>query len=164
VFSSKENFKFTYPEINLVMIIDFNDQVNMQEKIFFTKSNDSDPSNNTYYPILRKDEIETNKYRIGKFFQINNNENLLFKISILLYTFTNHKILPIGSEDIYLKINGNLTETKKFHMYQNIHQRFVNKKVGNFNFDLTYKVDDFYYNQILFEKNILFDQLSVNKN
>lgn len=144
------------------MIIDFNDQVNMQEKLFFTKSTDSDPYNNTYYPILRKDEFETKKYRIGKFFQINNNEHFTLKISILLYTFTNYKILPIGSEDIYLKLNGNLSEMKKFHMYQNIHQRFINKKVGNLNFDLSYKVDDFYYNQILFEKHILYDQLSVN--
>lgn len=144
------------------MIIDFNDQVNMQEKIFFIKSTDSDPSNNTYFPILRKEEIKTKKYQIGKFFQINNNENFLFKISILLYTFTNHRILPVGSEDIYLRVNGNLLEMRKFHMYQNIHQRFVNKKVGNLNFDLTYKVDDFYYNQILFEKNILYNQLSVN--
>ena len=143
------------------MIIDFNNQVNMQEKIFFTKSTDSDPSNNTYFPILRKDEIENNKCRIGKFFEIDNNENFQFKISILLYTFTNHRILPIGSEDIYLRINGNMSEMKKFHMYQNIHQRFVNKKVGNLNFDLTYKVDDFYYNQILFEKNTLYNQLSV---
>jgi len=141
------------------MLIDFNDQVSMQEKIFFTKSADSD--NFTYFPVLRKDELETKKYRIGKFFQINNNEHFLFKITILLYTFTNHKILPIGSEDIYFKVSGSNSEMKKFHMYQNIHQRFVNRKVGNLNFDFSYKVDDFYYNQIVNERNILFNQLSV---
>lgn len=143
------------------MLIDFNDQVNMQEKVYFVKSQESDPTNNTYDPVFRKDELENKKYRIGKFFQINNNENFLFKISILLYTFTNHRILPIGSEEIYLRVCGTNSEMKKFHMYQNIHQRFVNKKVGNLNFDLTYKVDDFFYNQIVNERNVLFNQLSV---
>ena len=39
IFSSKELFKNTYPEINLMMIINFNDQINMQEKIFFNNNN-----------------------------------------------------------------------------------------------------------------------------
>ena len=148
-----------------MMIIDFNDQVNMQEKIFFNNKQEKENSfgNNIYYPIFRKDELERKQYRIGKFFEINCNENFMFKIKILLYTYTNHRILPIGSEDLYLKVSGNSSEMKKFHMYQNIHQSFIEKKIGNLNFDLTYKVDNFNYHQIVDERNISFKKLSVSK-
>jgi len=161
IFSNRDNYKYIYPEINLVVLIDFNDQVNMQEKIHFTKNNDNDQSNNTYYPVFRKNEMENKKYQIGKFFHIYNNENFLIKINISLYTYTNHRILPIGSEEIYLNVSGIFSEMKKFHMYQNIHQRFINKKVGNLNFDISYKVDDFYNNQITHESYKHFNHLSV---
>jgi len=99
------------------MIIDFNDQVNLQEKIYFTKSNE--PDKVLYFPLLRKEDIKSKKYKIGKFFHLNNIDNFLFKITISLYTFTNHRILPIGSEEIYLKVCGKNPKIKmrKFYFY-----------------------------------------------
>jgi hypothetical protein len=150
------------------MIIDFHDQVNMQEKIFFDEKNKENENNNKniYYPVFRKDELEKKQFRTGKFFEINSNENFIFKIKISLYTYTNHKLLPIGNEDIYLKISGNYNqqEIKKFHMYQNIHQSYIGKKIGNLNFDLSYKVDEFNYQEIIEEREVLYKNLSVRLN
>lgn len=142
------------------MIIDFNNQINLQEKIYLTKSQESDNLYITYFPILKKDDIQDKKYRILKFFNLNNSENFLFKISIQIYTYTNLKLLPIGSEDIYIKVGSN-NEIKKYHLYQNIHQRFINKKVGNLNFDISYKIEELYYNQIINETTEKLKQLSV---
>ena len=141
------------------MIINFNDEINLQQKIFFDKSIDND-YNNSYHPYLTKKDISDKKYKISESFLLNNFENLLLKITIEIFTFSNKILLPIGVEEIYLKIASNC-EMKKFHMYQNIHQKYLKKKIGNLNFDLSFKVEEFNYSDKNTKKLFFIKQLSV---
>lgn len=158
-FTQKEYFKNIYPELNLVMLIELNDCVLSQEKIFFYRTND-DNANNIYYPFLKKEDLKYHKYRIIKPIEMND-EEFPIKISISLFTYTNYKMLPIGSEEIFLTLKKE-REMQKFNFYHNIHLKYVNKKVGNSFFNLAYKIDEIYPNQLLDEISTNLETLSVN--
>jgi hypothetical protein len=158
-FTQKDYFKNIYPELNLVMVIELNDCVLSQEKIFFFRTND-DNSNNIYYPFLKKEDLKCHKYRIIKPIEMND-EEFPIKISISFFTYTNAKMLPIGNEDIFLTLKKE-REMQKFNFYHNMHLKYVNKKVGNTFFNLAYKIDEIYPNQLLEEINKNLETLSVN--
>jgi len=149
-FSLKDYFKSIYPEINLVLVLEINDSILSQEKIFFGKADE-----NIYYPILKKEDLQyqdenrINRYRIIKPIQIND-ENDPIKISFNFYSFTNQKLLSIGSEDLFFRINlENIMQ--KFYMYQNIHMKYVSKKIGNLSFNYCYKLDEIYSHNLPLE-------------
>lgn len=157
-FTQKDYFKNIYPELNLVMIIELNDCVLSQEKIFFYRTND-DNTNNIYYPFLKKEDVKYNKYRIIKPIEMND-EEFPIKLSINFFTNTNGKMLPIGNEDIFLTLKKE-REMQKFNFYHNMHLKYVNKKVGNTFFNLAYKIDEIYPNQLIDQINNNLDTLSV---
>lgn len=157
-FTQKEYFKNIYPELNLVMVIELNDCVLSQEKIFFYRTND-DNSNNIYYPFLKKEDLKYHKYRIIKPIEMND-EEFPIKISISFFTYTNYKMLPIGSEEIFLTLKKE-REMQKFNFYHNMHLKYVNKKVGNTFFNLAYKIEEIYPNQLIEEINNNLEILSV---
>jgi len=150
-FCLKDYFKSIYPEINLVMIFNINDCVLSQEKIFFINADE-----NIYYPILKKEDMnfqdynKINRYRIIKPVDITD-YNYPIKISFLFYTFTNQKLLSIGSENLFFKI-GQENNMKKFYKYQNIHLKYVSKKVGNLSFNYCYKLDELYSHDMSIKK------------
>ena len=158
-FTQKEYFKNIYPEINLVMVLELNDCILSQEKIFFYRTTD-DNLNNIYYPFLKKEDLKYNKYRIIKPIEMND-EDFPIKISINFYTYTNYKMLPIGNEEIFLTLKKD-KELQKFNFYHNVHLKYVNKKVGNTFFNLAYKIEEIYPNQLLEEINKNLECLSVN--
>ena len=149
-FCLKEYFKSIYPEMNLVLVLEINDSMLSQEKIFFAKADE-----NIYHPIIKKEDLQyqddnrINRYRIIKPVEICD-ENFPIKISLNFYSFTNQKLLSIGSEDLFFKINPE-NNLKKFYMYQNIHMKYVSKKIGNLSFNYCYKLDEVYYHNLLFE-------------
>ncbi len=157
-FTQKEYFKNIYPELNLVMVIELNDCILSQEKIFFYRTNE-DNANNIYYPFLKKEDLKYNKYRIIKPIEMND-EEFPIKISINFFTYTNYKMLPIGSEEIFLKLKKE-REMQKFNFYHNMHLKYVNKKVGNTFFNLAYKIDEIYPNQLLDDISNNLETLSV---
>lgn len=142
-FCLKDYFRSIYPEMNLVLVLEINDSILSQEKIFFVKADE-----NIYHPILKKEDLQyqddnrINRYRIIKPVEIND-ENFPIKISFNFYSFTNQKLLSIGSDELFFKINleNNL---HKFYMYQNIHMKYVSKKIGNLSFNYSYKLDEIY--------------------
>ncbi len=142
-FCLKDYFKSIYPQMNLVLVLEINDSILSQEKIFFIKAHE-----NIYHPILKKedlqyqDEYKINRYRIIKPVEISD-ENFPIKVSFNFYSFTNQKLLSIGSEEFFFNINleNNL---QKFFMYQNIHIKYVSKKIGNLSFNYCYKLDEIY--------------------
>lgn len=142
-FCLKDYLKSIYPEMNLVLVLEINDSILSQEKIFFVKADE-----NIYYPILRKEDLQyqddnrINRYRIIKPFKIND-ENFPIKISFNFYSFTNQKLLSIGSEDLFFGITAE-NNLQKFYMYQNIHMKYVSKKIGNLGFNYCYKLDEVY--------------------
>ena len=146
-FCLKDYFKNNYPEINLMLILEINDSIESQEKIFFVKSNE-----NIYQPIVKKkdlifqDDNKSNKYRIIKPIEIID-ENYPLKISFNFYSFTNNKLLYIGSEELYLKINQE-NNLEKFYIYQNIYLKYVSKKIGNLSFNYCYNIKEIYFNEI----------------
>jgi hypothetical protein len=149
-FCLKDYFKSIYPEMNLVLVLKINDSILSQEKIFFVKADE-----NIYHPIIKKEDFQyqddnrINRYRIIKPVEICD-ENFPIKISFNFYSFTNQKLLSIGSEDLFFKINPE-NNLKKFYMYQNIHMKYVSKKIGNLSFNYCYKLDEVYYHNLLFE-------------
>lgn len=160
-FCLKDYFKSIYPEINLVMILEINDSVLSQEKIFFIKADE-----NIYQPILKKDDLQfqdhnrINRIRIIKPVEIHD-ENYPIKISFNFYTFTNQKLLSIGSEDLFFTINPEYN-MQKFYLYQNIHFKYVSKKIGNLSFNYCYKSDEIYPQDLLLEMKKNMKSFSVN--
>lgn len=150
-FCLKDYFKSIYPEMNLVLVLEINDSILSQEKIFFVKADE-----NIYQPILKKEDLQyqddnrINRYRIIKPIEIND-ENYPIKISFNFYSFTNQKLLSIGSEDLFFKINPE-NNLQKFYMYQNIHIKYVSKKIGNLSFNYCYKLDEIYSHNLVTEK------------
>lgn len=142
-FCLKDYFRTVYPEINIVLIVEINDCIFSQEKIFFLKSDE-----NTYSPILRKEDLKylddnkTNRYRIIRHIEIKE-ENDPIKISLNFYSFTNQKLLYIGSEDLFIRISSE-NNFEKFYLYQNIHCKYLSKKVGNLSYNYAYKMDEIY--------------------
>ena len=60
---AKEFLKFLYPMLNIILVIEINDDVSSQEKIFFQKS---EKEEDKYTPMLKTEDIN----RVNKF--INN--------------------------------------------------------------------------------------------
>lgn len=159
-FTQKEYFKSIYPEINLVVEIEINDCTPSQEKIFFYKEKDSSSNANLYHPYLKKEDIPSNKYRIIKPIEIND-EDFPIKININIYTFSNYKLLQIGNEEIFMTLRKE-KEMQKYKFYQNIHSKFVNKKVGNLIFNLAYNIEEIYPNKLMNSVAKNFEVLSVS--
>lgn len=149
-FSQKDYFKGIYPEMNLVMIMEINDCVLSQEKIFFTKFDEK-----TYIPILKKEDLQyqddkkINRYRVMKSLEIND-ENYPIKITFNFYSFTNMRLLSLGSEDFFFTLNND-NKLNKFHLYQNIYLKYVSKKIGNLGFNYSYKTEEIYAKDLLIE-------------
>lgn len=158
-FTQKDYFKNIYPEINLVMILEINDCALSQEKIFFFSSDDA--SNNVYYPYLKKEDLKINKYRIIKPIEMND-EEFPIKIYISFYTFTNFKLLLIGSDEIFLTLRRE-RELQKFNFYHNIHIKYTNKKIGNLLFNLAFMIEEIFPHQLLDEINNSLEYLTVIK-
>ena len=154
--SQKDYFKSIYPEINLVMTLSINDCYLSQEKIYFYRTEES---NNIYFPILKKEDLKYNKYRIIKPIEMND-EEFPIKISLGFFTFTNNKLLPMGNEEIFLTLKKD-RELEKFNFYHNIYLKYINKKIGNLVFNLAYKIDEIYSNQLIEEIKKSFELLTV---
>ena len=151
-FSQKDYFKTIYPEMNLVMIMEINDCPMSQEKIFFTKFDEK-----TYIPILKKEDLQyqddkkINRYRVIKSLEINDDyENYPIKISFNFYSFTNMRLLSLGSEDFFFTLDND-NKLNKFHLYQNIYLKYVSKKIGNLGFNYSFKTEEIYKKDLLME-------------
>ncbi len=145
IFCARDYLMSLYPELNLIMLIEVNDSKLTGEKVFFTRSNEDV---NKYFPMKTKCDTmldpKLESYRILQAFDTTEmEENDPFKISINFYTYTNHKLIAICSDEIFLTLNHD-GELQKYKMYQNIFMKHYNKKIGNLYFNYAYKKEELY--------------------
>jgi hypothetical protein len=145
IFWARDYLMTLHPELNLITIIEVNDSKLTGEKIYFTRSNEDV---NKYFPMKKKSDIKSDpkleSYRILQAFDTTQmDENDPFKISVTFYTYTNHKLIAICSDEIYLTLNHD-GEMQKYKMYQNIFMKHYNKKIGNLYFNYAYKKEELY--------------------
>jgi hypothetical protein len=136
IFWAKEQLRNIYPEINLIMVLEINDNKLTQEKVYFTRSDEF----TKHIPMKARRDINKPVYRIVKPLEYFGDENP-FKIAISFYTYTNHKLLTICVDEIYLKYSKG-KELTKYTMYQNVYMKHYNKKIGNNFFNFAFKVDE----------------------
>jgi hypothetical protein len=141
IFWARDYLISLYPEVNLVMVIEINDSKLTQEKIFFTRSKEDA---NKYNPLKKKIDMGVNNYRILQAFEVSEaDRDFPFKISFNFYTYTNHKMISICNDEIFVKMTKE-GEMQKYKMYQNIYMKHYHKKVGNLIFNFAFKLNELY--------------------
>jgi hypothetical protein len=138
IFWQKEYLRSIYPELNLMMIVEINDNKLTQEKILFIRTDDA----SKYIPMKKKQDINSPYYRmiVPIDFQ---DKDAPFKINFSFYTYTNHKLLNICNDEIFIKITKE-GEMKKYKLYQNVYMKHYNRKIGNIIYSFAYKTDELY--------------------
>lgn len=163
----RDHFKTIYPDLNLVLIIQINDDKNLQEKVFLNKTKND---NFKYNPILSKRDLnsESKKHRcciqldLSEFSKksSNSNNNISsnpfvsnnfntsnldisnpIKISLKIISYTNGKTLAVCYDELYLQLSKQ-NENVKYNYYQNLLMKYSNKKVGNLQFSFIYSLVD----------------------
>jgi hypothetical protein len=155
IFWAKEQLRNIYPEINLIMILEINDNKLTQEKVYFTRSDEF----TKHMPMKAKRDINKSVYRIIKPLEFLTEETP-FKIAIRFFTYTNHKLLTICVDEIYLKYSKS-KELTKYTMYQNVYMKHYNKKIGNNFFNFAFKVEEINSNDLELSCNRLLDMFYV---
>lgn len=155
LFWQKEYLRSVYPELNLIMIIEINDDKQTQEKIIFTRSEDA----GKYIPMKKKCDIKNSFYRVVQTVELFDREYPT-KINISFYTFTNHKLLSICREEIFVKTTKE-GEMQKYKLYQNVYMKHYNKKIGNIIFNFAYKTEELYMIDLDETKEKMLDNLYV---
>lgn len=156
VFWSQEIFYNLYPEVNLILIIEVNDDKTNQDKIFFKLSQD-DP--NKYSPLLHRIDKSYKAYRIFKPVEIINPHSPI-KITFSFFSYSNHKLLPICDEEIIIQTNNK--DIIKYKMYQNIYLKYNHKKAGNLIYNFGYhNIHYINMNEIINNRNIFMNNFNV---
>ena len=69
-------------------------------------------------------------------------------------------MLPISEDELYVS-NNNSEEIVKFKFYLNTNMRYNNKKIGNLNFNLVYKIEKLYDKDLNVKKEKLLQTFGV---
>ena len=163
VFNSREYFLNLYPELNLIMIIEINDSKLTQEKITFIRSKEDKKDMKNYFPLRKKEDNKANCYRFIQAFEVSENDlEMPFKINISFFTFTNHKLISICNDEIYLKLNKE-GEVVKYKLHRNMHMKHSNDKMGSYFFNFCYKFEELYPMDLENEKMKILYKLNVRK-
>lgn len=135
-FWAKDYLKNVYPEINLIMVLEINDNKNTQEKIHYIRSDDF----TNYIPMKNRRDINKNAFRVVIPMELPE-KNSPFKISLSFYTYTNHKLLSICNEEVFVKYSKE-NEMHKYTLYQNVYMKHYHKKIGNNFFNFAFKAEE----------------------
>ena len=126
-----------YPEINLIVVIELDDDERTQQKIALIRSDDK----NKYLPMTnQQDMTKKTGYRLLRFVNYSeNNHKNSHKLKIQMCTYSNDQLSIISQEEIYFETNTSL-EMHKFQFYNNMYNS-VMKKIGNIFLSFTYKLE-----------------------
>ena len=140
--SSKEYLMSVYPELNLIVLIELDDDVNTQQKIVLVRSEKND-ERNKYIPMQKQnDMIKKTGYRYLRFLSYANSHNYKssHKLKIQLCTYSNEKLSIFSEEDIYFETNPS-HEIHKFQFSTNMSCDTVMKNMGNVILSFMYKME-----------------------
>jgi hypothetical protein len=138
-----------YPNIDLIMIVELNDNPKTKRTVNFNVNNkDKDNINNNekvYNTLKSKEDINLPFSRILIPIEISEIKNNIIKINISFHTYTNNKLLYICNSEMYLNIKGtkNNEEIKKYKIFKNLYQKYNHLKIGNLVFNFGYYVKNF---------------------
>jgi hypothetical protein len=132
-----EYIKTIFPENNLVISVQLNDDITTTERISLVKSEEK----SKYKPMLKKEDSDKKSYRIVKFIsdeQIDSLHKKPIKLSIDISVFCNGKNCVISYEEFYFSSHSD-TEMHRYILYPNTYMPYNNKKMGNLNFTFIFK-------------------------
>jgi len=134
---AREYLMSIYPELNLIMIIELDDNPNTQQKIVL----ENNIEKNKYIPMNnQEDQNQKSGFRFIRFVSYADNNNNAHKIKIQISTYTNDKLSVISEDEIYFETNPSY-EMHKFQILNNMISKAVSKKIGNIFMKFTYKVE-----------------------
>jgi hypothetical protein len=131
---SKEYLKSIYPELNLILIITLDDQVFLSEKIFLTKTIETQK----YTPLLKKDDFQSQKKNFRFLKTVLTRLHEIHKIQLDLATFCKGKLVVFSSEEIFINLK-NEVQRHKYTMYQNMNMNYSKKKIANVLFSFIFQ-------------------------
>ncbi len=139
---AKDYLAGIYPEINLIVLIELDDDVKTQQKIFLVSSDEK----NKYLPMNKsQDATKKTGYRFVRFINDTDNSNMVnikpHKLKIQICTYCNERLAVISQEEIYFNINPG-QELSKFQFYHNMISTTVMKKIGNILLSFSYKMEE----------------------
>jgi hypothetical protein len=155
-FLKKDAIRPIYPELNIIMVVEINDNKETQEKITFNKGKDD---KGTYFTLKNKADKHLSYSRVIIPLPITNKKAPI-KLNFIFYTYANYKLLNFCNSEIYLSLKSS-DEMKKFKLYQNVYAKYNNTKMGNLMFHFSYCVNDIYYKNLEKEKSMMLYKLSV---
>jgi hypothetical protein len=172
-FWQKEYIQKLYPELNLILVIEINDNKLTQEKIIFVKEEDDYNAINLkkldgekkvhiYTPMKKKDDLNNNCYRMLSVVDYQDS-SIPLKFTVGLCTYTNTKILPVGSSEFFVNIKDS-QENIKHNIYSNLNMKHYHKKIGNLVFSYAFQTEEIHPLHIsaIADKNIKIEEFSVN--
>ena len=110
--------------------------------------------------MIKKDE-KNKVLRFSKTVLSSNNPEGIHKISFLIYTYFNNKMLSICEDEIYVSNNYD-EEIVKFKFYLNTNMKYYNKKIGNLYFNLAYKTEELHDKDLQDYNNKILNTFTVN--
>jgi hypothetical protein len=134
-----EYIRSVYPENNIILIAQLNDDVTTSERIPLIKSEEK----YKWKPMLKKDEKDKKSYKTIKFLFDDNTGALHrkpLKLSVEVAIYAMNKISTVSYEEFFFNSNSE-TEMHKYILYPNTYMKYNNKKMGNLNFTLMFKLD-----------------------
>lgn len=151
---AKDYLQCLYPNLNLILLIEINDDLKNTEKILLCKGEED-----KYYPLLKKEE-KNKVLRFCKTVISSNNPDGIHKISFHIYTYYNNKMLSICEDELYVSSNND-EEIVKFKFYLNTNMKYYNKKIGNLYFNLAYKTEELHEKDLQDKNNKILGTFSV---
>lgn len=133
---TKEYLLGVYPETNLIVTIDFDDDKSTQEKIVLNRSDEK----NKYLPMLNSQDLNKKcGHRSVKF--LSYKDSRAHKLKIQIFTFSNNRATLISKEEIFINTKEDY-EMHRFQLYPNIMSINNGKKIGNAFLTFMYKNDE----------------------
>lgn len=139
---NKEETQTVFPEMNILLVIEINDDTSTQIKIPFEMKEESrefikmtpkmkknDNSNKSYRFEIKIKNVELEKKKANK-----------FKIRVVNYY--KEKFFILGEENLFFSFYEELFGNK-FQLYMNMLGYIDNKKIGNLLFNFIYESEDF---------------------
>lgn len=153
-----------YPELNVIMTLEINDDKTTTVKIPFAKSSES-KGNVLFFPLMPKGDIKENNCsaKILIPFIMENGKEEIFKISLSFFTYTSHKLLILCNDDLFIRVNNNDT-FQKINLHQNFYLKHYNKKIGNLIYEYSYMCKDIKRNTSIEERERLNEEIMLMYN
>lgn len=134
---NKEETLNTFPEKNIILIFELNDNPQLQIKIPFEPKEES-KSFIKLIPLIKKSDLLNKSYK--SLLQISNydiDKSRPIKLKVSLINYYKDKTHVMSEESLYFNVEEEFIHNK-FQLYQNMHPLIDGKKIANILFNIVY--------------------------